>query len=267
MISRTGHNKDASCWKKGFTLVELLVVIAIIALLTAILIPGLGKARKYAKTVACRSNLRQWGLVLELYCDQNNNRFFKGPVESSWDDWVEILKPHYGGKGGIVCCPFATKTKGQGGEGIFAAWNDEEGDYGSYGLSAWVCDGDEGAIFGRDLYWNTPDVHAAETIPVFLDCVETTRWPDGNSVPPEYDGQLAGAATPSLTEEMKDFCINRHGNATTNCLFLDWSVRAVGLKELWKLKWHRNFDVNGPWTKDHVPPPTWPDWMKDFKDY
>jgi prepilin-type N-terminal cleavage/methylation domain-containing protein/prepilin-type processing-associated H-X9-DG protein len=265
MIRRSDHNKDVSCSIRAFTLVELLVVIAIIALLMAILIPGLGRARRYAKTVVCRSNLRQWGLVLELYCDQNNHRFFKGPVESHWDDWVEILKPYYGGKGGIVCCPFATKTKEQGGQGIFAAWNDEEGDYGSYGLGAWVCDGDEGLVFGHHLYWNTPDVHAAETVPVFLDCLETAAWPDSNSVPPEFDGQLEG--TRSLSGEMKNFCINRHGNTTTNCLFLDWSVRAVGLKELWKLKWHRNFDVNGPWTKAHVPQPTWPNWMKTFKDY
>jgi hypothetical protein len=48
---------------------------------------------------------------------------------------------------------------------------------------------------------------------------------------------------------------------------MDWSVRKVGLKELWTLKWHRKFDVNGPWTKDHVSPPVWPDWMKKFKDY
>ncbi len=265
MTGKTEYNTNLSHPKKGFTLVELLVVIAIIALLTAILIPALGKARKYAKTVACRSNLRQWGLVLELYCDQNNDRFFKGPVESTWDDWVEILRPYYGGKGGIVCCPFATQTKGRGGQGVFAAWNDEEGDYGSYGLSAWVCDGDKGAIFGRDAYWNTPDVHLPNTIPVFLDCIETAAWPDSNSVPPEYEGQLAGART--LTEEMKNLCINRHGNDTTNCLFMDWSVRAVGLKELWKLKWHRNFDVNGPWTRDHVPPPVWPDWMRNFREY
>jgi len=250
---------------RAFTLLELLVVIAVIGLLTAILVPTLRLARRHAKTVACRSNLKQWSVVLELYCDQNNDRFFKGPLESTWDDWVEILEPYYGGKGGIVCCPFATKTRQQGGQGVFAAWNDEEGDYGSYGLSAWVCDGDKGAIFGRQAYWNTPDVRSANTIPVFLDCVVTAAWPDSNSVPPAFEGQLASTRT--LSEEMKNLCINRHGNDTTNGLFMDWSVRVVSLKELWKLKWNRNFDVNGPWTKDHVPPPVWPAWMKGLKDY
>ncbi len=265
MMAETERRRYLPAPRRGFTLLELLVVIGIIGLLTAILIPVSGKARRYARTVACRSNLKQWGLVLELYCDQNDNRFFKGPVESTWDDWVEILEPYYDGKGGIVCCPFATKTRDQGGHGVFAAWNDEEGDYGSYGLSAWVCDGDKGAVFGREAYWNTPDVHAAGTIPVFMDCLVTAVWPDSNSVPPEFAGQPAAART--LREEMKNLCIDRHGNSTTNGLFLDWSVRPVGLKELWRLKWHRNFDVNGPWTKNHVPPPAWPAWMRRFKDY
>jgi len=253
------------CKPIGFTLIELLVVIAIIALLLSMLTPALTRAKKYAYKVICQGNLRQWGIVLDLYTNGNDDHFFKGPVESSWDDWVEILKPYYGGRGPITCCPVATKTAQQGGQGIFAAWNDKEGDYGSYGINAWVCNSDFGTIFEREAYWKTPDVKRTDNVPVFLDCIGVGGWPDGNSVPPEYEGQAA--QTPTLTEQMKNFCINRHSNEMTNCLFMDWSVRMVGLKELWKLKWHRNFDVNGPWTKDHVPPPAWPAWMKKFKDY
>lgn len=60
----------------GFTLVELLVVISIIALLLAMLLPGLSKAREAAKSIKCQSNLRQVGLMQNLYLQDNQLRFF-----------------------------------------------------------------------------------------------------------------------------------------------------------------------------------------------
>jgi hypothetical protein len=51
-------------------------------------------------------------------------------------------------------------------------------------------------------------------------------------------------------------------------LFMDWSIRNTGLKENWTLKWHRDFDTMGPWTRaGGVMASDWPRWLQRFKDY
>jgi prepilin-type N-terminal cleavage/methylation domain-containing protein/prepilin-type processing-associated H-X9-DG protein len=66
---------------KAFTLIELLVVIAIIALLLSILLPALQKVKEQARTVMCRSNLRQYGVATRIYLDDHQGRF---PYPYTW---------------------------------------------------------------------------------------------------------------------------------------------------------------------------------------
>jgi prepilin-type N-terminal cleavage/methylation domain-containing protein len=89
---------------RAFTLIELLVVIAIIALLMAILMPSLQKAKKETKAVVCRSRLRQWGLVWAMYMDENNGKFpdYLGP------NWMQNLVDYYRKNDKLLYCPMTS---------------------------------------------------------------------------------------------------------------------------------------------------------------
>ncbi|MCW3060338.1 MAG: prepilin-type N-terminal cleavage/methylation domain [Capsulimonas sp.] len=93
-----------SARRSGFTLIELLVVIAIIAILAAILFPVFAKAREKARQISCASNLRQLGLGLMQYTQDNDESFMPGRFGSSIQGWAGVTYP-YVKSVGVFKCP------------------------------------------------------------------------------------------------------------------------------------------------------------------
>jgi prepilin-type N-terminal cleavage/methylation domain-containing protein/prepilin-type processing-associated H-X9-DG protein len=115
LIFETEYHKD------GFTLVELLVVISIIAVLIAILLPGLNKARALAHRFRCASNLKQIDLAIRAYAERNNDTY---PCSNDpnygvlWPGrkWRPFIAPYIGGNidgnnPSVLWCPVDRYSK------------------------------------------------------------------------------------------------------------------------------------------------------------
>jgi prepilin-type N-terminal cleavage/methylation domain-containing protein/prepilin-type processing-associated H-X9-DG protein len=283
---RRGFIRQSRYTEGGFTLIELLVVIAVIALLIAILIPSLQRARNQARAVKCQTNLRQWGLIISAYTTDNDGMFWHYP-SYPWSWWYIVLEAwRYED---LCFCPMAVKVNTDperrytnvDGHSVcgskFTSWELQDSSLpsfskparGSYGMNWWVVDRriDDPLDYSFDPWWRTCLVKRPADVPVFMDSswVELSPYFDDRNDfhyrPPEYDDVIY---TPN---SISSLYINRHDGGI-NGLFMDWSVRKVGLKELWTLKWHREFDTAGLWTiAGGVKPTDWPEWMRKFKDY
>ena len=258
----------------------------------AILMPALQRVKKQARSVACLNRLKQWGVLFAMYADDYDGRFMGGWGASPMGNgWIAALGDYFKWDNEFTCCPNATKPwfdelgvdSGARGTtvGVTMAWGYAKLFHwpkrmkGSYGTNGWCLDpppGDSPERGGPEYFWREPNVAGAGYVPLLLDA---QRW-NGQALhtdrPPSYSGELFFGVPSkgwlrSDDTEMGRYCLNRH-DGFAGCLFLDYSARKVGLKELWTLKWHKEYVKAGPWTLGGgAQPSDWPEWMRSFKDY
>ncbi len=126
--------------KNSFTLIELLVVVAIIAVLVAILLPALQTARQSAQAVVCASNLRELGISLKMYMDDNSGKL---PPNRAGDYWCKqqiigrYVRTNQVGSdgtlyGGVFKCPAVSNGKMCYSMNYWLTIDPSDSHYGSY---------------------------------------------------------------------------------------------------------------------------------------
>lgn len=259
----------------AFTLIELLVVIAIMAMLLAVILPALSKVKKQAQRVACMSNLSQWGLILTLYSEDHDGHLFAGYYDytdpngatftsSNSDLWPYALESYYQLPELTVCPSSIFRTPD-----IHDPLKIEEAGgnlSGGYGLNGWVGDTPREILKteGLDISdsWRTIIQYGGSKIPCMADAVWYTGRPLATDLPPEenYSKRYPdrGEIVIEPSNQMQRFTVSWH-DQKTNVLLMDGMVKSISPKELWRLKWHKNFDTAAPL-------PEWPEWMESFKN-
>ena len=250
----------------AFTLIELLVVIAIIALLLAVLVPGLQKAKELAKNVVCRTNIRSLSVGFRLYTETNDGKVFRYGSNGDHNLWLQQMQDQVGEIDKVRSCP-STKPnpadpaldfqwpRGLGAAKFTWIWPYgavdingnpippanviENAEHGSYGINGWLYTDTDSPVA-----WNNAIVTNSTSIPLFADCMWVDSWPSSADTCPAGLDLDKGSTGPMMSR----FLINRHGDEI-NVGFLDSHQESIKLEMLWSLKWSKSFQTKGVMTR------------------
>ena len=221
--------------QKAFTLIELLVVVAIIAILAAMLLPALNRARESAKSSACIQNLKQIGLAWQMYVGDYEqwttwaNTAGNSQPEGCYDVfWYEFLTPYTEGTEVFQCPGYAKRRTWR-----FTGMTQSKGDTYStdYQLNPWTIRITQGQLSGSPealvLVWDASDIyqntHDPYRIPRNVNMSTTQYAPDGTPC-----GN--NATTHATSQQIPSFYTRKGGNIGPhnygiNALFCDGHVQ------------------------------------------
>jgi len=204
----------------GFTLIELLVVIAIIAILAAMLLPALARAKERAYTIQCNGNLHQIGIGMVLFADDNNGYYPKSGGTIPWDaanpsaetnGWTQQIIP-YVQNTNVFHCP-ANFVQPAGLRSPFNYFNGVRAAYVAAGNQ-------EAAVDTKRILFPTAQVLSGDTVGT-----------DFNPVDCDKD----------------DYSQNCVGGAANGLPWEEWQVHSGGQNLLFAdghAKWYKGYDTN-----------------------